>query len=288
LVSERLPQRIEVLFRGALSDPLHSGPRKFIAPSLGNLPASQTLWTIFSPPSLEHEIGKEEKTATLIHQQWMRFRNAAATISSAENLLQSDDAEETLRWYQIESRRLTSAQAALQKELALMPVSESTEKLHKEIETIDQEQNDFAKRIGLTKVLTQVKTESTAYGAPTDVWQQWPGEPRHAARYAVDGKAPSITVNYQSVEYIGPLGRIAASLCLAGVVFIFILGIRHGTWTTLLENRPYAIGIATGLAWWCWLWPSILGLIAMIVCLIVCRRARRRETAAIKPAPISS
>jgi hypothetical protein len=279
LVSERLPQRIEVLFRGTLSDPLRSGPRNFIAPSLGNLPVTQTLWTILSPPSLGPEIGNEEKTATLNRQQLIRFRNTAATITSAENLLLSDDAEETLRWYQIKSRRLTSAQVTLQNELALMPVSESSEKLHKEIETIDQQQNEFAKRIGLTKVLTQVKAESPAYGDSTDVWQQWLGEQRHAARYAVDGKALSITVNYQSVEHIGPLGRIAASLCLAGVVFIFILGIRHGTWTTLLENRPYAIGIAAGLAWWCWLWPSILGLIAMIVCLIVCRRARRREAA---------
>ncbi len=118
LISQRLPQSVDVVFRGVLSDPLRSGPREFSAPSLGNLPVTQTMWTILGPPSLVPECGKDAKTATPDQQQLLRFRNAVAMIASAEDLLPSDDAEETLRWYQIRRRSLTAARSALQNQLA--------------------------------------------------------------------------------------------------------------------------------------------------------------------------
>ncbi len=161
LVSERLPQRIEVVFRGVLANPLDYGLRDLTAPGLGDLPVSRTLWTVSIPPPLIFQSGKDGNTVTLNRQQWIRFCNAAETIASAENFLLLDDAEETLHWYQARSRYLYSALSALQGELALMPDSESVRKLKKEIETIDQDQAEFARRIGLAKAWTQVKAEST-------------------------------------------------------------------------------------------------------------------------------
>ncbi len=287
LASERLPQRIEVVFRGMLADPLGYGPRDLTAPWLGDLPVEETLWTISCPPSLIFQTGNDGKTATPTGQQRIRFRNAAATIASAENQLSPDDAEETLRWYQVRCRYLTSALSALQRELALMPNSESAPKLQKEIESVDQDQAEYAKRIGLANVWSQVKAESQAAGEPVAYRRQRLGESANVAHYAVDGRATSISVEFTPVEHLGPAGRITASLCLAGVVGLFILGLRRGTWITILKDRPYAIGTAAGLAWWCWLWPSILGLVASVL-MIVCWRMHRRQAAGTKPAPVSS
>ncbi|MGA2797845.1 MAG: hypothetical protein ABSE63_09720, partial [Thermoguttaceae bacterium] len=287
LASERLPQRVEVVFRGVLADSLRSGPRDLTAPGLADLPVGRTLWTVSIPPPLIVQSGKDENTTTWDGQQWIRIRNAAEIIASAENLLLSDDVEETLRWYQVRARYLYSALSALQHKLALMPDSESMRKLKKEIETIDQGQTEFAKRIGLAKAWAQVKAESPVAVEVADYRRQRLGEAENVARYAVEGPATSIAVEIKPAEHIGPAGRIAASLCLAGVVCLFILGLRRGTWATVLKDRPYAVGIAAGLAWWCWLWPSILGL-AMVVLMIVCWYRHRPKTVGAKPAPSSS
>ena len=87
----------------------------------------------------------------------------------------SDDAEETCVGIRLDHDTCTPPLSALQRELALMPDSESVRKLKKEIETVDQDQADFAKRIGLAKVWTQAKAESHATGEPADYR-------RHAAR----------------------------------------------------------------------------------------------------------
>ena len=186
LASERLPQRIEVVFQGVLADPLGYGPRNLTAPSLGVLPADRTLWTVSIPPPLIVQSGKDRNAVSLDSQQWIRIRNAAETIASAENLLLSDDAEETLHWYQARSRYLYSAISALQRELASMPDSESVRKFKKDIETIDQDQAEFAKRFGLAKVWTQVKAESHATNEAADYRRQRLGESENIAHYAVE------------------------------------------------------------------------------------------------------
>ena len=172
-------------------------------------------------------------------------------------------------------------------QLASMPDSESVRKFKKDIETIDQDQAEFAKRFGLAKVWTQVKAESHATNEAADYRRQRLGESENIAHYAVEAPATSITVELKPVEHIGPAGRITASLCLAGVVGMFILGLRRGTWAAILKGRPYAVGIAAGLAWWCWLWPSVLGL-AMVLFMVVFWYVHRRQAAGAKPGSTGS
>ena len=51
LASQRLPQRVEVFFRGALGNVAENDRCTFDAPALGQWPVRQTLWTIVGPPS---------------------------------------------------------------------------------------------------------------------------------------------------------------------------------------------------------------------------------------------
>jgi hypothetical protein len=288
LVSERLPQRISVVFKGGFNDPMHGGLKKFSAPSLGDLPVGDTLWTISSPPSLRPEIGKDKKTATLCDQQWIRLRNTAATITSAAELLQLDDAEETLRWYQLQARYLTEARSSLQNQLDLEPDSQSTKALKQKIEAIDKRQNECAQRIGLSNVLVQAKAGFTTTGEPGDYWHHRLEEPGNIARYAFEGSAASISIGYHRSTQMGLGRRIFAVLCLGGAVFLFGWGVRRGTWTALINERPHALGIAVGLAWWCWLWPSFLGLLLVLICLVSWWRTHRQERAETTSTSVSS
>ncbi|HEY4760032.1 MAG TPA: hypothetical protein VIH42_05570, partial [Thermoguttaceae bacterium] len=288
LVSDRLPQRVVVVFRGTLSEPLYGGSRNFAAPWLGDLPVIETLWTVRSPSVLMPVAKDEGKTVPLYRQQWLRFRNAAEMIAGAIELLRLDDTEETSRWYQLRARYMTTARSSLQNELALVPVSESTQALEREIETLDQQQTECAQGIGLTNVLTQVKKEPLVTGDPADNWEEGLDESANIVRYAIEDPSPSITVDYQPMEQIGMGRRFMAVFLLMGVVVLIVIGMRRGTWKNLFENRPYAVGIAVGLAWWCWLWPSFLGIVMVLVCLIAWWRSYRKVATEIRPAEVTS
>ena len=160
LVSARLPQRVEIVFRSKLADPLGCGRRDLAAPFLGDLSVAQTLWTVSCAPSLMFQTGRDEKAMTLAAQERIRFRVASAMIASAEKQLSPEDAEETLRWYQARTRRLYSALSAVRFELAFMSDPEFVRNLQKEIETTGQDQADFAERLGLSKAWAQAKAES--------------------------------------------------------------------------------------------------------------------------------
>jgi hypothetical protein len=279
LMSERLPQCVEVAFRGVLSQAAGSGPRQFSAPTLGDLPVTQTLWTIAGPPSLVPQYGEGAKAAACAEQQLLRLRSAAAIIALAENLLPSDDAEEVRNWYQSRCRGFLAARVALLDQVAESGDLKSSQRIKREIETIGNEQGEFARRTGLTDILSRETAETPTARLPLYHQRQWPNAAAPPARYVAAGHAPTITIDYRPVEHLGIAGRIGACLCVGIAVFVFVAGVRCGAWMAILKKWPYAAGVVFGLAWWLWLWPSVLGLAMVLVCLIVCRAARRRQTA---------
>jgi hypothetical protein len=282
LVSYRLSQRIEVVFQGRFHDPLQSGPRNIAIPSLGNLPVVRTLWALTSPPSLFLNNPKAENISTIIDQQLIRFRNAAAMITSAETMLQSDDTDENLRWYQIQTQYLKHARSALKNTLSLSPDSDHSRELRNEMEITDQQQSEFAKRIGMEKVWARVVTEAPATEETAIRSRQELDGLNNADHFVIEGEAASIIVSYKSPKQDSTGSRIFDSLILVTVTFIFIFGIRRSIWKSLIKNRPYALCIAAGLAWWCWLWPSFLGLVVVLFFLIVWWQARRNKSSTTK------
>ncbi len=169
---------------------------------------------------------------------------------------------------------MCSTLAAMRREPALTADPELAREVLEEIETAQRDQAEFAQRIGLSKVWAEAKAESRSVGETSDYSRLRPGDAAGAAHFAVDGPATSINIELKPVEHITAAGRIAASLCLAGVVGLFILGLRRGTWAMILKKRPCAVSVAAGLAWWWWLRPSALGL-AVAVLIIVCRLVHR-------------
>jgi len=52
---------------------------------------------------------------------------------------------------------------------------------------------------------------------------------------------------------------VLGSAALAALVLLTVVGMVRGLFSTLLCRWPCALGVASGLAWWLWLWPSVLG-----------------------------
>ncbi len=113
----RLPQRIEVVFIGVLSESAGAADKRFEAPTLGNLPVGKTLWTVAGPSQFTAGQPQQDAASDAVQQDWIRLKNAAARIESA-SMVSTEDPQETTRWYLRWARRLAAARAALRHEPA--------------------------------------------------------------------------------------------------------------------------------------------------------------------------
>jgi hypothetical protein len=117
LTSRQLPERVEVLFRGRLPTTEQASRQRFEAPALGDLPVRQTLWTVIGQPSQVTTEPEGVPAVSAWKQELLRLKSAAAAFELA-CATQSDDPEEMFRCYQLWNHRLTTARAAVQRELA--------------------------------------------------------------------------------------------------------------------------------------------------------------------------
>ena len=78
---KRLPQRVEVLFRGEIYNIDHVR-RYFEAPKLGDLPVRETLWTVIGPDSWTIDAPDGRTIAQPWRQEWRRMKNAVAALDS--------------------------------------------------------------------------------------------------------------------------------------------------------------------------------------------------------------
>ena len=62
LNSDRLPQRVAVVYRGTIAAADRPGTHEFAAPTLGEIPVAQTLWTVAGPSRFSPGECREERT----------------------------------------------------------------------------------------------------------------------------------------------------------------------------------------------------------------------------------
>jgi hypothetical protein len=267
------PQRIEVLFSGELPEPASAADRSLDAPTLGNLPVEQTLWTVVGPSSFEPGQPEQRSLTDSQPHELSRLKSAAALIESA-SALPAEDPQETLRWYRPWARRLAAARTALQNRPA--PDGPAKRSLQKELDAIDDRQSQIAEQLGVTEVYEHLKRSGPPVAAGTapqewsaaGLWQRSLARGQAATRCTIPGRSDSITLSYRRGQTTGLPYRLAGAAGLAGLIALAVLGLRRGVLVEWFKRWPQAIGVAAGLAWWLWLSPSILGLGIVLVSLI--------------------
>jgi hypothetical protein len=282
---DRLPQRVEVLFCGELAEAGSAGRQSFDAPALGTLPVEQTLWSVSGPPLYEPAQQAAHGQIRPWSQELARCQSTSALIKSG-TILPDENPEETRRWYRVWIRRFTTQRSAVKRQLAQADSAADRKGVETQLHQLDQQQWRVAQRLGTTTMLAEQLAAGVSVAEEvSEVGQWWLDRQQPAARYVFDKAAGSITVPYRRAE-AGQLSyRVAWATGLLGVIVLGVIGYRRGMWCELLKRWPHTMGVAVGLAWWLWLWPSALGWVIVLASVLASFYAGWKQT---RPRPVSS
>jgi hypothetical protein len=267
LNSDRLPQRVAVVYRGTLSTPDRPGMHEFAAPTLADVPVARTLWTIAGPSRFAAGQSAEKEPIGTLEQHWIRFREIAALIDQSAGLF-SEDNEETRRWYQLYVRYWANARTAVLREWLPRSPSDRDLAMRAEMESLERRQTLFAERLEMSDVLRQLLAAAPKANEPAEWWAETLFDPAVAARFETAGRLGSLELTFGEAEKSQIPDRIVAALIVLALVAVIIWEIRKDLWGRLTRRWPVAnpaAGAALGLAWWFWLSPSALGLAIALV-----------------------
>jgi len=257
----RLPQRIEVVFTGTLADAGSHTGRRFDAPTLGDLPVSETLWTVVGPASFAAGEPEAGEPLSPWQSEMARLRNTAAMIQALA-AAGDDDPQKTLSWYRLWARRLLAARAVAGRSLLQSRRTQAAQAAWGEVRAIYDEQLRLAARIGAMQVLTEVSDERPQASQADELWSWSADRPPPAVQLAFSEGVGSITLDYRPVRRGDLAARLVMAFGLALLIPLGILALRRRAPRWWLKKWPHVVGASVGLAWWLWLWPSVLGLVA--------------------------
>ena len=81
-------------------------------------------------------------------------------------------------------------------------------------------------------------------------------------------------LDFRPGETSGLLYRLLAAAGLVLLACLAAAGATAGRLTATLRRWPHASGVALGVAWWLWLWPSVVGLGIVLGCILAAGRQR--------------
>jgi hypothetical protein len=267
LNSDRLPQRLAVVYRGAFAGAARPGMHSFDAPTLSNTPIAQTLWTVNGPSCFTAGEHAEKKPTALLELNWLRFRLISDAIDQSASLF-SEDNEETRRWYRLRMRDWAVARSALVREWLPISQTEAGRSMQKEMESLDRRQLEFAEHLEMSDALRQLLAASPQACEPGQWWSKTLFDPSASACFEQQGTLNLLHLNYNWSEANRTLDYFLYVGGILGTIILAIWGIRKEYWRRIHESVPtlnYAVGAALGLVWWQCLSPSWLGLAIVLV-----------------------
>ncbi len=259
-----LPQRIEVVFDGSISQPLDDGPIKVEAPVLGDLPVRQTLWALSGPSELklQDENPDTVDSVTPLEHGRQRFENVTRLMEIAKKST-AEQSPDSGGWHEIYSRRRAAALRDAKRQLASAGET--------------REANESAEVLR-TAEMAQALAEPSIADEAVEVWRSTLRQPGWTTQCFIAQTSGPIILASPRADNGALSQRLTLSAWLAGVTFLAMVGVWRGTWTSLFRQWPHLCGVAFGLAWWVWLRPEVLGLLIVLLSLVLCFRSGWRKT----------
>jgi hypothetical protein len=297
-----LPERVEVVFDGVLAGADSAGSRRFESPTLEDHPVRQTLWTISGPPSLWPGKAVGLKSIDRREQDLVRLRSLTMMLKGAEDF----SGEEPVRpnsWRPRWSGRWSAARDAVGRWLVpgsgeetsvgldvgrignpsyeqrianpSSNMADRNESLKRELLALEGSVAWVAdRRDGRTRGRGDAGiTGTSAADNPPAFWQFCLDRPDNATRCLAADGAASVVLDYQARASDSWLRRFFAACGLGLLVVACLAGSRRGVSLAFLSRWPHVLGVVAGLAWWLWLWPSALGWVIILACLVCCVRS---------------
>ncbi len=252
------PQRIEVLYEGTAPALGSSGVVRLESPVLEGLPARQTLWTVAGPA--DYGLGRPEalRSVSLLQQELLRLQNVEALMERGARMT-PEVPERMDRWYRRWARRWAASCREVEHQRALSRPIEAAGMPPPDHLPWDRLPSQVAVRLRRGDLLAAVSAEASVAAGLAQLWLRTVDRAAPANGYVGEGGSASITLRYRRVEGTGLGRRWVGAAGWAALALLAMLGLRWGLFAPLACRWPYLLGVIVGLAWWLWLWPSILG-----------------------------
>ncbi|MEN6407213.1 MAG: hypothetical protein ABFC77_12165 [Thermoguttaceae bacterium] len=224
LVSQQLPQRIEVVFRCEPTEAIPVRRRELSSPTLGDWSVRQTLWTVIGPSSWTIQRSDNAPTVRPWRQIYIRMNNEAAMLRAAAA---SDDLDQSRPSCRAWMRRLAVSLAALREQQA-GDRDPGLAGARREADLVERNVQQTIQRLQIAKSESQTAEESWTDG-PTETLH-------HAASSALycsmAGRVDRLTLDGRPIGrggWIHRLDAIVAWLVLAGLVVVVLASWRRRT-----------------------------------------------------------
>ena len=274
LGAQGLPQRIEVIFSGAISG--SASRRRFESPRLVDLDVEQTLWTVYGPPCfITGQPPAAEQRVSAAQQELYRLKNISALTQLRPEIIGEHLPEEIARWYRPWRDRFSARRSQLDWELAVGSQIGGSSEDSAEARQLDQNIAAIDARLGLTaksmrrNATTQGSAELLAV-AHADLL------PSH---YAIHGRSYDLTLVYPQPEANGWPTRLAIVLVMIslGASAAFVLPGRQ-----LPIFAPSLVLGVVALGWWLFLTPSVVGPLMLLPACWAGLRGRSRVASRLR------
>jgi len=260
-----LAQRVEVVFNGTLPEEAGIHRQTFDAPNLVDLPVGQTLWTVTGPPTVRAGHPVEGEPCTRWSQQLARLQAVSTLIE--ETAVEDIDRPNARDWYRRWIQRMVPTRHALLEQIDQPGVVDKPESVRAAILAVDQRQAEIAARLGTADLLMETYNGPPAVDEATSLRQQLWSPDLTITRSQVRGPAAAMTIEYEPARRSAWAERLFAAIVLSMVVLAGAWSLERGQLFECFCRWPALFGVALGLAWWLWLWPSLLGWIIVLVSL---------------------
>ncbi|MCO6454290.1 MAG: hypothetical protein J5I93_03155 [Pirellulaceae bacterium] len=275
LATERLPQRLELVFQGRLPLADRAASWELPAPQLVGLPVERTMWTVRVVDSdRTFALGERQAEVTAATQLALRTRHLAGLLEATSPHLADSTQQEVDLWYGLWAARLAAARNQLGSEPAGDGASEAGEPAPDDwLPQLDARQAELAARLKTAALWDQWRQAPPRLQEAADSWQR-----------AVTPEATVLSGTWPSgvdglrLEVVPPrradwIGRLAQAALVLGLAWLIWAGLARGLMQSWLAPSPQVAGILLGLGWWFFLWPAAIGW--LIVAYSVCGVFRR-------------
>ncbi|MDH3717359.1 MAG: hypothetical protein OES79_04495, partial [Planctomycetota bacterium] len=263
IVSQSLPQRIEILF--VAQNARRVGRQQFKAPRLlgprGPLPVERTMWTIIGGPELTADFGENDKAKPVTAWDLEVFR-FERTVDMLNDVVTDDPADVLVHWYQRWCTRLDETYRQIEGQAAVATGQEV------KLRQIDRQRAHFRRlaRQGTSAAVGESIQQSRFFADQVLSNLSSPGA--RVRRLAFDGWQGEVVIAL-SGRGSGLLLRLLAA---AGVVGLCVVAgwLTVGGRRMLAERELLATAVfVAGLVGWLWISPSILGLAFIAVAAVL-------------------
>lgn len=288
LLLGRLPQAVEVLFRGPVGTG-NPGEPSLYAPRLGRLPTGQTVWRILGPDARQVRASENMHLLPPVRGELLRLR-AAMALAGVDSESFAAEPEELYCWHALYATRLARRRAGVEAALAEAvwagrDTSEPPDAIRAELKAAEAQQARLEAWLAANPSLAP-SSQDASFGLGLQfLWSETAERGRSPVYVEAAGWLGQVRV--ESAEGRTP-GHWGGAI-VAGLIALGLVGVLRFAWfNAWLSHSGYLLAGLTGLGWWLFLWPGFVGGLLILGSLWFAvserwQRARRRAA----PATIS-